>query len=232
METIIKAVAFDVGQTLINYSKLLNWQSLYSPAIKQVMAACNLGYTIQADTNAQQILTKYNTRINFREYEVASDKIFTEILNSWRADINNLHVAKQAFYSYFRADVSCYEDTESVLQSLKNRNIKIGVLTDVAYGMDNEYALQDLALIQKYFDVCLTSNDVGFRKPNEKGFLLLQKAFNFNNNQIAFVGDEEKDIVEANNAGFISILINRSSDVKNWGQKHTVGTLSDVLSLL
>jgi len=230
----IKAVAFDVGQTLIHYKNPLNWQALYSPALKQVMDACNFAHSLEADAEAQAILTKYNTRVNYREYEVASDTIFSEILHSWCVDASKLSIAKEAFYSYFRADATCFEDTEFVLQELKKRSIKIGALTDVAYGMDNEYALEDIAPIRHYFNVCLTSNDVGFRKPNAKGFRLLQDAFNLAADEIAFVGDEEKDIVGANNVGFLSILVNRdaSGDNKNWGQKHTVCTLSDILAII
>jgi len=226
----IKAVAFDVGQTLIRYSAPLNWQALYQPAIKQVMQACNLEYNKEADDNAQKILTKYNTRVNFRDYEVSSDTIFTEIFQSWGM-ILDMHTAKQAFYSYFQNDAACFDDTEYVLQSLKNRGIKIGVLTDVAYGMDNEFALQDLSQILKYMDVCLTSNDVGYRKPNRKGFLLLKEQLGVPSNQIIFVGDEEKDIIGANDAGFVSVLINRTNEARNWGQDYTIHELSTLLDI-
>jgi len=227
----IKAIAFDVGETLVYYNNFMNWQTLYPPAIKQVMSDCNMDYNFEADENAQKILTKYNTRVNFREYEVSSDIIFSEILSSWQVNIEKLPTAKQAFYGYFQRGAKYYEDTELVLQTLKNRGIKTGVLTDVAYGMDNEYALSDLTSIEKYIDICLTSNDVGYRKPNIAGYLLLQKSFNVQNNQIAFVGNEEKDIIGANNAGFISILIQRDNEETNWGQKYTIQKLSEILNI-
>ena len=228
----IKAVVFDVGHTLIYYNHQLSWQTLYPPAIKQVMKACNVDYTKEADENAQKILTKYNTRVNFREYEVSSDIIFSEILNTWRINIDNLENAKQAFYGYFQQGAVCYDDTEYTLQSLKRREIKIGVLTDVAYGMDNKYALKDLIPIQKYIDICLTSTDVRYRKPNKTGYLMLQKYFDVPFEQIVFVGDEEKDIVGANNAGMISVLINRTDTDKNYLQNYTINTLSEILELI
>ena len=227
----IKAVIFDVGETLIYYNNFLDWQSLYPPAIKQVMTACDIDYDINADEVAQKILKKYNTRINYREHEVSSDIIFMEILNSWHIGTEKLQAAKQAFYAYFQRDAKYYDDTVYVLQSLKNCGIKTGILTDVAYGMDNEYALSDLESIKVYIDICLTSNDVGYRKPNTKGYLTLQKFFNVPSNQIAFIGNEEKDIVGAVNAGFISILIDRDKSEKNWGQKFTINTLSEVLNI-
>ena len=223
----IKAVIFDIGQTLIYYNNPLNWQSLYSPAIKQVLSALSHDYTSEADENATKILTKYNTRVNYREHEVTSDTIFSEILSNWQVNINdeNLQRTKEAFYGYFQRSTVCFEDTEYVLQSLKRKGIKIGALTDVAYGMDNKYALKDITSIKKFIDICLTSNDVGYRKPNTTGFLLLQEALNVPSSQIACVGDEEKDVIGANNAGMISVLVNRSGEAKNFLQNYTVRSL-------
>ena len=228
----IKAVAFDVGETLVYYNNSLNWQDLYPSAIKQIMAVCNMDYDINADKIARKILEKYNTRVNFREYEVSSDIIFSEILDGWQMSMDKLEVSKQAFYSYFQKGAKCYDDAELVLQSLKNIGIKVGILTDVAYGMDNKYALSDISSIQEHIDICLTSNDVRYRKPHTKGYLILQEYFNVANNQIAFVGNEEKDIIGANNAGFISVLIKRDDTEKNWGQKFTVFNLSEILDIV
>jgi len=228
----VKAVIFDIGETLIYYNNYLNWQALYSPALKNVMAACDFACDEQADKRAQNILTKYNTRINPREYEVNSNDIFTEILNDWQIDINKLQAAKQAFYDYFQNGASLYDDTESTLRSLADMDIKIGALSDVAYGMDNEYALKDLTPIMKYFDICLTSTDVGYRKPNKKGYELCLKYLGVPNNQAIYVGNEEKDITGANNAGMVSVLINRESDKKKFSQNFTIRSLSEILSLI
>jgi len=225
----IKAVAFDIGQTLICYNNPLNWQALYPAALRQVMETCGLVYTKQAEELAAAILAKYNTRVNPREYEVTSDTIFFEILRAWQVGIASLQAAKTTFFSFFQSGAACFDDTVYVLQSLKASGVKMGALTDVAYGMDNEFALQDVVEIRKFLDVCLTSNDVGFRKPHSMGYNLLQKEFDMPANQIMFVGDEEKDIIGANNVGFISVLVNRTVQTKNFGQAFTVSNLRELL---
>jgi len=227
----IKAVAFDVGETLVFYNKLLNWQSLYSSALERVMAACGIEPSAETDEFAQKILTKYNTRVNPREHEISSDTIFSEILSGWKIGLHNLGAAKRAFYGYFQSDAGCYDDVEDTLLTLKNRGIKTGVLTDVPYGMDNEYALADLASIEEYIDVCFTSNDIGCRKPNVAGFLALKKSLGVKNGQIVYVGNEQKDIIGANAAGFISVLIERDGEGNNWGQRFTVRCLSEMLGI-
>lgn len=228
----IKAVAFDVGETLVFYNNYLNWQSLYSSAIKEVLLACGCDYGTALDENAQKILLKFNTRINYREYEVSSDVIFTEILSSWGVSLDKMRAAKQAFYGFFQKDAHFGDDTEYVLKELKKRGVITGVLTDVAYGMDNEYALRDIKPLKEYIDICLTSRDVGYRKPHIAGYTRLQQAFGVSAGRICFVGNEEKDIIGANNAGMNSILLDKDRAGSNFGQHDTVAALSEILSMI
>jgi len=228
----IKAVTFDVGETLVFYNNPLNWQALYSPALERVMAVCGTEHLVEADEYARQVLTKYNTRVNSREYEVSSNTIFSEILGAWGTSYDKLEASKQAFFEYFQREAKCYDDAQQTLIALKNCGMKIGVLTDVPYGMDNECALADLAMIEEYIDVCLTSNDIGYRKPNIAGFRALEKALDVPSKQIIYVGNEQKDIVGANAAGFISVLIEHGDESEDWGQRFTVRSLSEIWRIL
>jgi phosphoglycolate phosphatase-like HAD superfamily hydrolase len=47
-----------------------------------------------------------------------------------------------------------------------------------------------------------------------------------------YVGDSEEDIVGANNANLISMLIDRNSLGYDWGQHYTVNTLQDILRIV
>ena len=38
-----KAIVFDIGQTLVEYKKPLNWSELYRPAFERISEKC--GYT-------------------------------------------------------------------------------------------------------------------------------------------------------------------------------------------
>jgi putative hydrolase of the HAD superfamily len=140
--------------------------------------------------------------------------------------------AKNAFYGFFQADAVCFDDTVEILDKLTASGIHAGFLTDVAYGMDNEYALADIAPIRAYFDIGFTSVDVGFRKPNTAGYKMLLDTFNLTSSQMLYIGDEEKDIAGANSIGITSVLINRSSEERYWGQKHTIRNLCELEGLL
>jgi putative hydrolase of the HAD superfamily len=228
----IKAVSFDIGYTLVRYNNPLNWKSLYEPALMRVSESCGIDLSSEGIATAISILCKYNTRENPRENEVVSETIFNEILDAWKQPRNRLDIAREAFYGFFQADAVCYDDVENILRYLKSVGVKIGALTDVAYGMDNSFSLQDIATIHHYFDLVLTSVDVGYRKPNVTGFSMLLSAFDSLPSQMIYVGDEQKDIVGANALGIVSVLIDRNNTSPNWGQKHTVHNLSDICNLI
>lgn len=230
--TMIKAISFDVGHTLIQYKNPLNWKSLYKPALENISTSINLSLSEDMIIRAIEILSKYNTRINYREYEVTSNIIFEEILNVWKCPTFYLESAKFYFYSYFQVNAVPFPETIPVLAKLKQMNMYIGILTDVAYGMDNKFSLKDLESILTYIDLTLTSVDVGFRKPNQTGFLKLLSFFNIVPNEMLYIGDEEKDIQGANALDIPSILINRTQEFRNYGQKYTINSLDEIFSIL
>lgn len=173
-----KAVVFDIGRTLVGYNKPLNWSVLYRQALEHISNEC--GYNLQENDYqyAISVLTKYNTRINPREYEVSSTHIFSEIINGINVSISDMEQVKHLFYSFFRRDVTVYPEVEMTLAELVKKEILLGTLSDVAYGMDNEYVLDDISSLMQYITYPYTSNDVGYRKPSIKGLKLLAEKMN------------------------------------------------------
>ena len=228
----IQAVGFDIGHTLVSYASPLSWKTLFPDALRKVMSACQIAENPGKLASAAAILSKYNTRENCREHEVSSCVIFKEIFDTWGQNYENLHIAKGAFYGFFQASAVCFDDTAGTLEALSRKGLRLGFLSDVAYGMDNEYSLSDIAEISHYFDAGFTSVDVGFRKPHPQGFRMLAEALGVPPSQILFVGDEEKDVVGANNFGMVSALVNKSSDERKWGQHYTVKTLGEIVSII
>lgn len=227
----IKAIGFDVGHTLIKYKNPLNWQGLYRSGLEHAAAAADITLSEDMLIAATDVLLKYNTRVNYREWETTSDCIFNEILKSWGIQ-TDLYALKSGFYSFFKADAEPYPETIDTMEKLKQHGIKIGILTDVAYGMDNEISLEDISVLSDYIDIAITSVDVGYRKPNSAGYVKLLESLEISPNDMIFIGDEEKDIVGAQKLGIASALINRSKEIKDFGQDYTLESLSDILSIL
>ena len=229
---VMKAIVFDIGQTLVEYNKPLNWSKLYRPAFESIADKCGYTFSDSHYEHAGRVLTQYNTRVNPRDYEVTSDQIFSEILSGMDIPMKDIEQVKLYFYSYFRQGASLYPEVEETLKRLSGKGILLGTLSDVAYGMDNIFALEDIKEIIKYIDYPFTSNDVGYRKPRAEGLKLLAAKMQIDMNEMVFVGDEEKDIMCAANAGVYSVLINRSNEVKNYGQDKEVKSLDELLSMV
>lgn len=229
-----QAIGFDLGETLIHYQGVpLNWQSLYQDALRHVATSCAYQENQETLAQAMAILSRYNTRLYPRTTEVSADQIFGEILRAWGISPHRfLNRAKQAFFSFFQMNQLLYHDTLPLLQTLRAKGIKIGVLTDVPYGMDRVYAERDVQSFADSIDVFLSSVEVGYRKPAPPGYLELAKRLAVPPERMAFVGNEEKDIVGANRAGMFSILLDREQKNQSYGEQWKISSLAEIQALL
>ncbi len=228
----VKAVVFDIGHTLVHYKNPLNWRGLYEPALKNVETLCNYQLTEKNYTDAISILCEYNTRINPREKEVSADHIWSRVLNAWNKETSDLLMCKESFYSFFCNDCFVHADVLEFLTFLRERNIKTATLSDVPYGLENKYALEDISSIIDYIDLPYTSNDIGYRKPNVKGLQMIAQELGILVSEVMYIGDEEKDIICANNAGAVSVLIDREAKGLEYGQYYRVNNLNELKDVL
>jgi putative hydrolase of the HAD superfamily len=228
----MKAILFDFGNTLASSGLPLNWQEFYRESLIKILDGLGINANLQKLQAGEQVLLRYNTRVNPREYEVGSDLIFYDLFREWDiTDLTGIDKAKDHFYSFFLGRTELYPDTIPLLKELRKRNLKTGVLTDTAYGADKEYLISGASDIVQYIDVFLASTEVGLRKPNTKGYLRLSQELNTTPADCIFVGDEEKDITGANKAGMISVLLDRNSSGADYGQQYAINSLKEILNL-
>jgi putative hydrolase of the HAD superfamily len=229
----VEAVGFDMGETLLYYKNVpLSWKGMYKWALSRVSQELQIEGEDEFVRKAQEVLSRYNTRIHRREYEVTDMVIFSDIFKINRLDEKYIPQAIQIFFEYFQQQSTLYQDTIPVLKALKERNIKIGILTDVPYGMNKTLVLRDMEPIQGYLDIILTSVEVGFRKPRQEGFNRLAKELETDVREMMYVGNEEKDIMGANQSGMMSVLIDREKRRPEWNQGRTIQSLKELLLLL
>jgi putative hydrolase of the HAD superfamily len=231
----MNGIGFDLGNTLIDYKDIpLSWQSLYRNALRDMAANCRYLASEEAIATGEAILAKYNTRLNPRTVEVSSRCILGAILAAWGLDITErLETAAEAFFSFFQRHAVPYADMVSTLAYLKGKGFRIGVLTDVPYGMDRRFVERDLLLcgVRDYIDVLLTSADVGYRKPDCHGYLELARRLGVAPHAMAYVGDEPKDVQGANGVGMISVFIDRSGCYRTFGETHRITALEQLAGL-
>lgn len=83
----------------------------------------------------------------------------------------------------------------------KKHGAKVACLTDLPSGMPDNLFRDAVPDIIKMFDLYVSSQTCGYRKPNRAGLEYIAKNFDIDVKDILFVGDEDKDRQTAENAG-------------------------------
>ena len=90
-----------------------------------------------------------------------------------------------------------YPKVEPLLSDLKNRGLKLGVITDYPVG-----AKLSALGFDRYWDVAVSADTMGHLKPEPDAFLLAADELKIAPEQIIYVGNEYKyDIIGARRAG-------------------------------
>lgn len=223
-----KLVIFDLGETIIEYKGIsLNWKKHYKKAISYALERFNIIPKEEDIIFAESILTFYNTRENYREFEINESEVLKNVSKIFNLDSNLFEVY---FFKYFQRTVVQKTDSEQLLIELKNNNLTTAIFTDVPYAMPKKLVLSDIGILRKYFDIIVSSCDAGVRKPHKRALLEICRKFNISPKDTIYIGNEEKDIKCALNADIESILITNNN--KEFGQTYTVSNLLDTLKYI
>jgi len=182
-----EAICFDLFGTLVYISQPTN------PYLKMSQ---NIGFSEVENTN----LKHHALTQNFSGLE--------ELVKT----INpNLRMNLDVYEDMVNAEVAsivCFPKTRQILQTIKNKHLKIGLISNLATPYKK--AVDNLNL-DHFFDVITFSCDCGLRKPDPKIFEQTAQKLNLNPNQIIMVGDKLKnDIQGAKNANFLDgVLIDK-----------------------
>jgi len=99
-----------------------------------------------------------------------------------------------------------------LLEELKKRNVKIGILTDLTSHIQHR-KITALGL-ETFVDALVTSEEAGCEKPSPEIFKLMLGKLSVRAEETLMIGDSEaKDIQGAENVGMQSILYTEKTDV-------------------
>ena len=225
-------IIFDLGDTLVEYEGLpLSWETHYPEALAALAATLGLKPDAARIDAACAVLRRHNTRLHPRVEEIGFAAILAEIapgLGVPRAA--DVLACARAFFGVFRQRLRCFGDTLAALTALKQRGCRIGVFTDVPYGMPRELVEEDIraAGLAGAFDLLVTSTDIGCRKPSPLTLQHLSRTMSCPPADMVHVGNEKKDVEVAQAFGCPAILLNRHGPAADWGQDRTISLLSEL----
>ncbi|MCP5531474.1 MAG: HAD family hydrolase [Opitutaceae bacterium] len=230
--SVTKVIAFDLGDTLVEYEGLpLSWEAHYDQALQRLAAYLGVEATAHHLALGSEVLRRSNTRIHPREGEVAFASIMRDLANAFGVETPESELScARVFFDAFRQRLRCFPETLESLQKLRERGLLLGVFTDVPYGMPRELVIEDMkqASIHTQFDAILTSRDTGFRKPVPATLQSLAEALSCEPCEMLYVGNEKKDVEVARACGCGAVLIDRERRGNDWGQDRTIQSLLQI----
>lgn len=209
----IQLVTFDAAGTLL--------KSSWEPELLAVDSALQIGLRIDTEKSKEvflDILKKNRDRhedIESRADPTEIKAFWVGIIAQWLADIqqNPMHsreiyeLTSQKIFSGKGEVFSVYEDVLYALDKLKNKNMKLGVISN--WDSSLHKILQSLHL-DSYFDFIIASLEFGREKPDPKIFNFALEEAKVSSQDALHIGDSfEDDYLGAKNAGWHAILIDR-----------------------
>ena len=100
-------------------------------------------------------------------------------------------------YRFQKPTIHLYPEAKQLLESLKAKNFKLGLITDGR--IEGQSAKIEALGLAKYFDKILITDALGginFRKPNPLAFEKMQQYFGYRFEQMCYIGDNlNKDFI-------------------------------------
>ncbi|RMF06963.1 TIGR02253 family HAD-type hydrolase [Candidatus Woesearchaeota archaeon] len=192
----IKAVVFDLDNTLIDFMRLKT-----RSCEEAVLAMIGAGLDMKKEEALKVLFELYD------KYGLEDQKIFQKFL---RATIGRIDwkILSSGIVAYRRVKsgyLEPYPRVHSTLINLKVRGIKLAILSD-APKMRAWLRIASMRLTD-FFDVVVTHDDTKHFKPHPATFKLVLKRLGLPPQEVLMVGDwPERDILGAKKVGMLTCL--------------------------
>ena len=166
---------------------------------------------------------------NFEAGKPAIDELLKELGKDNEKD------AVLNIYRSHKPDIHLYDGVAEMIETLKNKGIKVGIVTDGRpEGQRNK--LEVLGLEEKVDDVIITDELGGtqFRKPSDIAFRIMTTRWRLNPADVIYVGDNPtKDFQACRQLGMKGLWFkNEDGLYKTTDQSIVIGIISDITEVM
>lgn len=210
----MKAVLFDLGHTLINYHN--DWRGPERRAVAKVASrVCDSspdGVDPDHVSEYLLVLLEQGRKVKLEEHlEIPLVDVLGNCFHRFAVggDEELMERSLEDFYAVLLEHREIVPGTREMLQFVKDNEFKIGLVSDVAWGLPSYFPQRDMQFyhLDEYFDDLVFSTDVGLRKPNPKIFKIALSNIGARAECSYFVGNNlQADILGALNVGMITVL--------------------------
>lgn len=223
----VRAVFFDLGGTLV---KIDNNEVPH--IMKRMLEDCGVNRSLEDVWGAW---VKSEEGLNFRDMIRLLDEFWVQrnlrLLRILRVDSDTRKLAEfMATHWWDYSRVSLYPDAEETLSQLKERGLKIGLITN-GLRSDTNGVLPQVGL-EDFFDVAVMVDTLRKMKPDAEVFNYALEKLKLAPSEAIFVGDEiETDYKGAKRCGLNVFLIDRDGKIKD-ERVNRIASLKDLLALI
>ena len=187
----IKGVVFDLDNTLLDFMKMKEFA--VKAAVKGMIEA---GLQVDEDQSYREIIAIYE------KFGWENQQVFDVFIEKQIGYVEHKFLAAGivAYRRAREANLMAYPNVNKTLMSLTKAGIKLGVVSDAP---SREAWLRIYYLnLYHFFDVVITFDDSGERKPSKVPFKMSLEALQLEPEQTIMVGDwPERDVVGAKKIG-------------------------------
>jgi len=209
----IKAIFFDWFYTLARFEPPR--YQLYSQALREfgvelppekVMRGILIADQYFFEENAKSPVSERSPEEQARVYIYYPNTILAEAGVNATKELS-LKILKRVREQFKKVAFALFDDVLSTLETLKQQNFILGLLTNLDSDMAS--ICRDLGL-ESYLDFVVTSKEVGADKPKPPIFLAALDKAGVNASEAVHVGDQYKmDVIGARAVGIKPILVDR-----------------------
>jgi HAD superfamily hydrolase (TIGR02253 family) len=217
----IKAVIFDFDNTLMDFMRMKK-----AAVEAAVDAMIDSGLPYKKEAMLEKIYKVYTVE------GIEDQQIFDKVLMKefGKIDYKILGAGIIGYRRGKEGTLALYPHVQMTLMGLARLGIRMGVVSD-APRIPVWLRICGLGL-QHYFDVVVTFDDSGIKKPNEKPFLMALERLKMKPKDAIMIGDwAERDMVGAKKVGLKSVFA-RYGDTQNTQHSGADYEIDDILQLL
>lgn len=207
----IKSVIFDLDNTLYDYDYC------NTLAEKKLFDAISLDFNISY-ARAAELLNKAKTNVktNLCDDVAAAHNRILYMQNICEQAGKNPFLHAMKFYNVYwdtmLESMSLFDYVRPLLKELRDRNLKIGILTDLTAHI--QYRKISKLGIADQIGYLVTSEETGTDKPSEKMFMLMIEKMGSRPEETLMIGDSiERDIIGAKRVGMKTLQFEKKIDI-------------------
>lgn len=227
----IKAILFDLGQTLVDSSA--GFKQAEKAAQEKIFDDLALGSWEEFLSNYRRIRREQSDRSVFSR-KIIWQEVYWYYCREGADGL--LAMWEREYWDTVRSQTKLFPETIAVLKALASDR-KLGLITNTEGRSDSEHRLNDFPQLREYSDaVVIAGQDDIPAKPDAKAFTVCLEYLNIEAGEAVFVGDDQRiDICGAQDAGVQPIWLQHHTVARNWPRAKTdapiITSLKQVLDL-